>query len=317
MKDFKTYEEQLGILVSRGLQVPTGVHPGKVLTQENYYNVINGYKDLFIDETKIDEKYKKGSKFSEIVELYKFDKEIRMILLSRMLKIENTLRSLIAYNFSKEYGNDNYLKFSCFESLVGTGAKQDTINERICHIHELIASIQKTIAGSITKKDYIRHYISKYGFVPLWVLVNVLSFGTLSKFYDLMYQKDRISVAKHYNVKESDLSQFIKIMSTHRNSCAHDERLYNVRLGKTYSMPDTVWHSKLNIPKVNGRYIYGKNDLFSLIIILKILLPNKEFKQLYFELNCQIKNLSKKLVSISINDVYEVMGFPLNWREIR
>lgn len=326
MKDFKTYEEQISILKLRGIVIDDEEKTIEILSECNYYNLINGYKELFIKRThNIEdeneniniEEYKKNVNFIEIYSLYKFDSEIKRIFLNKILKVENILRSLIAYHFSKIHGNDNYLKFDSFDNLRNVNAPEKTVKDRAIYIHALISSINQTLAKSILKKDYISHYITKYGFVPLWVLVNILTFGTLSKFYDLMYQPERVEISKYFNVKENELSQYIKLMASYRNLCAHDERLYNTKLGTTYSISDTIYHEQLHIPKKNGRYAYGKNDLFALMITLKTLLSREEFLNLYNVVNHQVYRLEANLKSININDVYEMMGFPTTWRSIR
>lgn len=318
-KPFKTYEEQLELLKSRGLVITSDKTALKILKEENYYNVINGYKDLFLDNSCVEDRYRENSEFMEIVSLYNFDGEIRNLFLKEILKIENKLRSLISYTFSLKYGNDNYLKFDNFETLENSGTKKKNIEKRAGHIHELIAEMQRDLAYSIDKKEYVKHYMNKYGFIPFWVLVSSISFGTLSKFYSLMKSKDQNVVAKNFGIMENDLKQYINIIASIRNLCAHGERVYNLRMDKTKNMPNSIYHAFLKIPinKNSNRYENGVNDLFAVVIILKILLPRKDFDNFYNNLDFEIKKLSRKLVSISICDVYTAMGFPKRWRMIK
>lgn len=102
----------------------------------------------------------------EIYALYKFDRNIRYIFLKRILEIENNIKSSIAYVFSKEYGYDNYLKISNFE------VKQ---NHNLRNISKLIAHIQNDNARQINKSSSITHYMENYGYVPIWVLANILT----------------------------------------------------------------------------------------------------------------------------------------------
>lgn len=72
------------------------------MEKENYYNVINGYKELFIDRpatTYNKEVYKSGTKFDEIFALYSFDREIRIIYLKYILKIENHFKTVVAHHW--------------------------------------------------------------------------------------------------------------------------------------------------------------------------------------------------------------------------
>ncbi len=314
MKDFKTYAEQIDLLKTRGLIINDENFALEKLKEENYYNIINGYKELFITPGTTDN-FITGTTFEEIYCLYDFDRELRNILFKQILKVENILRSLIAYNFSELYGNDNYLKLSNFETLRGSNCNQKKYQERIEQIQKLLTNLQNDISGAISKKPYINHYMLNYGFVPLWVLVNAISLGRLSQFYSLMNQSVRVKVAMHWNIMEEDLNQYIKTLAYYRNQCAHDERIYNSKCNQ--DIPDCDIHNRLNIPNVNGRYSNGKNDLFSLIIVLKILLPSEDFNNMCNKIDGRMRSLSQKITHINYIDVFNAMGFPSNWIQIK
>lgn len=311
MKEFKTYQEQIEILKSRGIVISNEEFALEKLQEDNYYNIINGYKDLFIDSNQ----YIQGTTFEEIYSLFEFDRNLKSILLKNILIVENILRTLIAYNFSLKYGNDNYLKIDNFETLKNSGCKKEKYQERIEQIQKLICNMQLDIANNIKKKPYINHYILNYGFVPLWVLVNAISLGRLSQFYSLMDQSVRINVSKKWNVKENELNQFIKNLSYFRNLCAHDERVYSATINQP--IPDTIYHYKLNLKKKDNNFIQGKSDLFSLIISLKMLLPNDKFNTMCNQIEGRMKSLEKKIFVINPQKIFDKMGFPLNWIQIK
>ncbi len=314
MKDFKTYGEQIELLKSRGLVIENEQFTLEKLEEDNYYSIINGYKDLFLDKFD-NNKYLENTTFEEIYALFEFDRNIKSILLKNILAVENILRTLIAYNFSEKYGNDNYLKIDNFETLKGSGCSQKKYQERVEQIQKLICNMQLDISNNIKKKPYINHYILNYGFVPLWVLVNSISLGRLSQFYSLMDQAVRIKVSVHWNVMEKDLNQFVKNLSYFRNLCAHDERLYNAV--NNQNIPNTIYHSNLNLNKISNNYIQGKNDLFSLVITLKILLPKEKFNTLCNQLEGRMISLTKKINNIKVDSVFNCMGFPKNWLDIK
>ncbi|MCI8346642.1 MAG: Abi family protein [Bacilli bacterium] len=314
MKDFKTYDEQINLLKTRGLLINDESFALEKLKEENYYNIINGYKELFITSGTIDN-FVIGSTFEEIYALYDFDRVIKNILFKQILKVENILRSLIAYNFSEKYGNDNYLKMNNFETLKGSGCTDKRYQERVTQIQTLLANLQSDISKAINKKTYIKHYILNYGFVPLWVLVNAMTLGRLSQFYSLMNQSVRVKVSKHWNIKEEELDQYIKVLAYYRNLCAHDERIYDAKSNQ--DIPDTIYHSELNISQTNARYDNGKNDLFSLIIVLKILLPDDDFTNMCNKIEGRMISLRKKVVHISCETIFHKMGFPSGWIKIK
>lgn len=319
MKIFKTIEEQIDILKARGMIIEDEEFAKTKLQENNYYNIINGYKDIFLNSER--KEFLPDVTFEEIYSLYSFDRNLRNILLSYIIELENILRSLISYEFSKVHGHDNYLIFNNFETLTtlrntGINNAEALIENRACKIQKLIAEMQQDLAVATEKSNYVKHYVVKYGYVPLWVLVNSITLGRLSKFFNLMNQSERIEVSKKWDIKEEDLRQYIKILAMYRNQCAHDERIYNFNTDKI-SISNNIYHGKLNIPIINGRFVYGKNDLFSLVIIFKILLPEPDFTTFVNKVSGQLHSLSKKIKDSRLNEVRELMGFPINWFEIK
>ena len=217
------------------------------------------------------------------------------------------MRSIISHDFSMKYGHDNYLKIDNFNNNPSD----------LSDVADLISILHREIANQIRKKNpMILHYIFSYGYVPLWVLVNIISLGTLSKFYSLLEQKDQNDIGKHFNLKPQDMKTYLKNLSLARNWCAHDERLFDKRV-KSQIISNSI-HINLAIPTgKHKQYAMGKDDIFSLVIIFKLLLPQKAFVKFISSLNKLIVSLSGKLYTISLNDVKEKLGFPSNWLQIR
>lgn len=219
-KIFRDTRTQIGILKSRGLTIKNKKFAKQIIRRVNYYNLINGYKDPFLQSDSNYEKYIKGSTIDEIYALYEFDRKLRIITLEYILEIEKEVKSLVSYSFSKCYGHKNYLKLENFDS---SGIKK---YDCVC---SLLSHLYKTIARNINHDLSITHYVNGKNYVPLWVLMNSLSFGEVSKFYTNMHQKERNDVAKHFKwgVKENELSNSLAFLTTIRNRCAHGERLYS------------------------------------------------------------------------------------------
>lgn len=259
----------------------------KILETENYYNVINGYKDLFLDHAAPTETYKPGAEFTEIVALYEFDRELRFIFLKRLLKIENQIKSIIAYKFSETYKHDNYLKLVNFDS-------HNNNNKRLKDIMGVISTFQRAISDQSGKHNSVTHYVTEYGYVPLWVLVNVLTFGNISKFYGVLKHQDRQAVAREFGIADNVFFSYLKLLSIFRNICAHDERLYNSNLGSLEIVSGPI-HARLAISRLsNGKYSHGTNDLFALLICLKEFLPNRkkgEFAETIRQIDKEVEKL--------------------------
>ena len=89
----------------------------RILESENYYNVINGYKDFFLASKSTSttvETYIAGTTFDEIYALYCFDRNVRNIYLRFLLKAENKFKTVVSHEFSRLYGHNNYLKLEIF-----------------------------------------------------------------------------------------------------------------------------------------------------------------------------------------------------------
>lgn len=309
-KPFTTYKEQIKILQNRGINISSEqdiTFALEILQKVGYYNLINGYKKPFLDTqySGLDEKFKDGTTLQEIKALYEFDRVLRETFMTFILKIETRIKSLISYFFSESYGYDNYLIYSNFNT------KLKHANESI---PSLLADIQRQIAGR-TKDPCISHYLNKYGYIPLWVLNNILTFGTISKFYSLLKDKEKTSVAREYKIQPHDLENFLMYLSSIRNFCAHGNRLFCYE-SKKKELNDTPYHKKLNIEKSNDKYVLGKRDLFAVMISLKILLSHNDYKRLKGKLIKSIKILSKDLKTLSVDEILNIMGFPKNWTNL-
>ncbi len=81
-----------------------------------------------------------------------------------------------------------------------------------------------------------KHYINNYGYIPLWVVVKVLSFGITSELYTILKPNDQREVAKYYDVEPENLMQFLPILSNYRNLCAHEDILFEHRTQKLYQI---------------------------------------------------------------------------------
>lgn len=315
MHNFKTIDNQIEILKSRNLIINDEQEAKEILMRENYYNLINGYKNPFLKTSVPNDEYNGTCTIDEIYELYKFDREIREIVFKYILKIENALRSQISYTFSKYHGHDNYLKYENFETLSGS-SNENTITKQASKIYELIGKIQNDIKVSLKHKDYIKHYVVEHGYIPLWVLVNVFPLNRLSSFYKIMKQNERVEVSKYWGILEKDLKTYLDTLAFYRNLCAHDERLYCSK-SSSYISDNTI-HNQLGIPRgADGNYEFGKQDLFSLIIIFKIMLPSEDFNTAFNRINGRIESLRTKIKSISAEAILNEMGFKNNWYEIK
>ena len=304
-KQFKTITEQIELLKSRKLKIENIEVATNILENNNYYFLINGYKNLFIDYSSNEERYIEGSTLEEIYNLYEFDRKIRIIFLEYILLIERRVDTYIAYEFSKQYGHKDYLISNNFD--------YNQKNNKM--IDKLLNDINSEILHQYKNSNkMIVHYLDTYNYIPLWVLIRILSFGKVSKFYSIMQPKEKNKISKRYNIKSEVLKIYLTNLGEIRNICAHDEKLYDVKL--RFKISSNKYHSSLNIPKLKGNYIKGVQDLFSVVLILKQMLEKEEFHQFYQSLNKNIYELMKQINSIEFCKILDKMGFPDNYNKL-
>jgi len=302
-KQFKSLDEQIDIFKYKGLEITDENYVKNVLLRENYF-FLNGYRHLFVNLE--NRNFKKGTRFEELYSLFLFDRTIRNVLFKNLLIIENNLKSIISYQLSRKYGyrEKDYLRTKNFTRDNG---KQRQVND-------LIKKMKRQIRVNGTQHSATLHYVSNYGYIPLWILVKVLSFGIVSEMYSILKTEDQNEIAKTYNVEADTLIVYLPILANYRNLCAHEDILYDNKTQK--EIDDTIYHRILNIKKEKGEYVQGKNDLFALIIIMKQLLQYEEFKNMSIEIENAIQTLNYNLSTIKVDEVLEKMGFPMNWKEL-
>ena len=158
------------------------------------------------------------------------------------------------------------------------------------------------------------HYLSNYGYIPMWILVKVLSFGIIAELYNILKIEDQSSIADFYELDIDSLSTYLYLLANFRNLCAHEDILYDHRTQK--EIPDNKYHYLLDIEKTEDHYNYGKNDLFAVIIMLKQLLTEREFNELITEISYEIEVLDGRVDTVPLNLILNKIGFPNNWHEI-
>ena len=303
-KTFKTLDEQIQILKNKGLVITDIEKTKNVLLRENYF-FISGYRHLFMRSRK-DQMFIPGTTFEELYAMFVFDRRVRNIFFKNLLIIENNIKSLISYQLSKKYGykEKDYLNPKNFS--------KDPMKSR--QVHDVLNKVKRQIRVNGKQHSATMHYMTNYGYIPLWILVKVLSFGIVGELYDILDDSDQIEISKQYNLDVETLAIYLSILSNYRNLCAHEDILYDHRTQK--NIPDTKYHYLLNVDMTDGEYNYGKNDLFSVVIIFKYLLTDKEFREFINEVGYEIDMLEGKTSTVPINNFLNKIGFPNNWREI-
>lgn len=304
-KEFKTLDEQLGIFKSKGLTINDEEEARNILLKENYF-FINGYRRILMVSSK-EKKFVKGATFDELYAIFMFDRELRNILFKNLLIIENNIKSIMSYKLSVKYGykEKNYLKESNFT----------TDNKDKRRVNDVINKMKRQIRVNSQNHSATLHYITNYGYIPLWVLVKVLSFGLINELYGILKPEDQKEIADLYEIEMEDMEIYLSLLANYRNLCAHEDIVFDHRTQKYIS--NTKYHNELKIKQDEfGEYIKGKNDIFALIIILKQMLTKDEFMHMMDEINLKLQDLSWQIKSVKIEKLYDTLGFPENYMDL-
>ena len=304
-KEFKTLDEQLGIFKSKGLTINDEEEARNILLKENYF-FINGYRRVLMVSSK-EKKFVKGATFDELYAIFMFDREFRNILFKNLLIVENNIKSIISYKLSVKYGykEKNYLKESNFT----------TDNKDKRRDSDVINKMKRQIRVNSQNHSATLHYVTNYGYIPLWVLVKVLSFGLINELYGILKPEDQKEIADLYGIEMEDMEVYLSLLANYRNLCAHEDIVFDHRTQKYIS--NTKYHNELKIKQDEfGEYIKGKNDIFALIIILKQMLTKDEFMHMMDEINLKLQDLTWQIKSVKINKLYDTLGFPENYMDL-
>lgn len=213
MKEYKSNEELINYLLSKGVIVSNKKDALEKIERYTYYSIVNTYKNIFKDKNG---NYINNVSFDEIYALFEFDKNLKNIVLKYCLEIETVIKSIMANQISKVYGIKDYLNTSNWDNRINTDIKES-----------LLKKINKEIEKDYNVHTAVTHYIDNYGFVPPFVLVKILTFGVASSYYGLLKQSDRQAIAKYFKISDKLLKQILKNLTTIRNIAAHSDRLYN------------------------------------------------------------------------------------------
>mgnify|MGYP002800220033 FL=1 len=217
-KNFKTLDEQIDILRYKGMIVNNEEYTKEVLLRENYF-FLNGYRHLFL-RSESDRRFIEGTTFEELYSLFLFDRQFRNIIFKNLLIIENNLKSIISYQLSKKYGykENDYLKSKNFTD--------DPYKTK--QVNDLIHKMKRQIRVNGLQHSATMHYINNYGYIPLWVLVKVLSFGIVGELYAILKREDQLAIANRYRLSIEDFIDYLPILANFRNLCAREIRRKNI-----------------------------------------------------------------------------------------
>jgi abortive infection bacteriophage resistance protein len=284
-----TIFDQIKLLESRGLVISDKVKAEKYLANISYYRLsayLYPFKNLATDE------YAKVTTFENVLDLYLFDRELRLLIFDAIERIEIAFRTQLIYQPAMNGG----------AFWFRDAANSDDIARMNEHNYQLETEVARS------SEVFVEHFKTKYTeeeIPPVWMSFEVLSLGLLSKFYqNLKFSSQaKKDIAKHFGLNESLILQsWIRSITYVRNICAHHSRLWNRTLTsrpKIIRKPSRLW---ITSPAPNNEKIYY--FLCCLWYLLREINPETRFVE-------KLKALFVKYP----NTPLKAMDFPENWEK--
>ncbi|MBF0183885.1 MAG: Abi family protein [Magnetococcales bacterium] len=230
-----TFDQQLDLLISRGMVVDDRDQARRILGFTSYYR-LSGYWYPFrihsVCGTTTDQ-FQPGSHLAEAITLYEFDRNLRLLVMDAIERVEIAIRAQITYRLAHTYG---------------TFAHTDPVNFQSGFRHgEWLAGIEKEAQRST--EPFIRRFKNTYqGFptLPIWMATEVMSFGALSILFKGMKNPDRQAVSRHFTIHHMRFGDNLHVLTYIRNICAHHGRLWNRELAiKPHRGNNAYWQPPL------------------------------------------------------------------------
>lgn len=282
-----TISDQVQKLKDRGLRFDNELRAQHYLSNISYYR-LRAYTYPFQDNVAENHPFKVDVSFEQIIDLYVFDRKLRLLIFDGIEKIEIALRTQVIYHFALTHGSHWQLKPELYRNAMRFANHLD--------------SLQKEIDRS--NEAFIEHYKAKYTNPtepPSWMSLEVSSIGLLSKIFEnLKKGQEKNAVTSYFGLKDvSIIENWIFCFSSLRNICAHHGRVWNRRLVKI-KLPTNPTNTFLKDKSIYTNKLYA--TLSCIEYVLKIISPENTFN-----------NRLKELMKICPLAQSKEMGFPENW----
>lgn len=281
----KTLDEQIQLLESRGMIITDREQAKFYLQHLNYYR-LRAYWIFFESDT-VGHKFQSGTRFQDVLDLYIFDREFRLLILDAIERIEVSVRSQWAYKLAHRHGTHAHLDRNLFDRRFW----QKNLNDLTKEVNR-------------SQEDFVQHFRNTYSetLPPVWVVCEVMSFGLLSRWFKtIKFAGTKAAIATTYNLRANFLESWLHHLSVEiRNNCAHHSRLWNREF--------TVVPTLITSPRqpLSSEFFGGSRKIYNSLVILLYLMdqiaPNHRWgRDLLDLINACPQPLS-------------AMGFPSDWQ---
>lgn len=285
-----TFEQQADLLIQRGLVVSDRELLIKRLSEVNYYR-LSAYWYPFRDQDS--EKLIPGTPFETIWRRYMFDRQLRLLVMDPIERIEVSIKTRMVNTFCLLHGPFGHLDKNNFYRKQVTSRYDDFLS----NLHRN-AKLSREIFVEKSKEKY-----DGFPDLPLWKTCEIMSFGNMFTMYKLLEKKMRTEIAQMYGLQAEVLVSWIHTLSYVRNLCAHHGKLWDSILAIKPNIPNRKHHVEFHEPVP-----VWNNRSFAVLTICKYMLnriaPQSEWKERLSSLFSSYGEIPKRN-----------MGFPENWDE--
>ena len=216
VKPARSFEEQAHRLSDlHDLYIGNADRARHIFSTVNYYRLSQYGNHL--RSTDDADRFIPGVSLDDLYDLYQFDMGLRHQILPVLEFFEVQLRAKLSYHLAMTYGSTGY-----------TNAANFKLDKQSQGSHKSLMNKFRTEVRRQDDLPFVRHHKKKYGGqFPVWVAVELFSFGMLAQLYDILTEGDQWAIARQYDLEPDALHALIASAVDVRNVCAHYARLYN------------------------------------------------------------------------------------------
>ncbi|MDR1917497.1 MAG: Abi family protein [Christensenellaceae bacterium] len=310
VKEYLTIQQQIKHLTEQGLICEKSVAEN-YLNSIGYFKLINAYRRPFIKKINSQREYIDGTKIQDIHALYLFDKNLQELLLSYTSMLEIDIKAKIIALISEKYGvkEDDWLRAENF--------RPDVPNRNEKSFIDIKTRILDDIKKQKNRNPAIKHFATTHSYYPFWVATSILTFGVVSQLYSKMTRTDQTQISRQYHILPETLESILQLSVLFRNASAHNNVTYSYKANDIAAKGIKKVYERLSIPKDEfGKYKHGINDLFALIIVLKIMLPRADLRRFLGQFNRLLSIIKRKLPEHIYEIIFNIMNLPPNYMDI-
>jgi abortive infection bacteriophage resistance protein len=313
--------DQLALLRTRGLNIRDEARATRYLEVISFFR-LSPYMRPFQNGNCENHTFHPGGEFKQIVNLYAFDRELRLFVMDALERVEVATRAAINNYMAVQYNNshwfmDQQVFTHRYQHRKLLNELQEKLDDEKRHLSREAAFIECKTADETLKQqkiehrardNYFRFYAHCYNdpaLPPSWAIVETLSLGALSRLFGgLKKDNDRKKIAKQFDIPHEILESWLHTLTFVRNLCAHHSRLWNrelpipPKLPKSWQLPPRLVPSQ--VQPVRRVYVV----LLMLSHLMEQVSPDSEWR-------IRFRKLLKDYPETNLT----MMGFPSDWEQ--